>query len=430
METKTYSNKKAYTFAISIVFFIVLSVYVGKIANYIALIVFLGSFFFLEKIDIYILLFAIFPFANIFKASASSMSFLTICEIILFVFIFFDFLKNKLKFKSIFLFSILAFTIYLVVGFFEQFSFSVFIKMLIRPFILYYLFNSEFSYDKKKAVTVGIAYMLSVSMILMMFLSLNQSFMERVIDYLRIVQIQNGLQQLTRNGGLLTDPNYCSLAILMTLSLLGVLYYSKQVGSVYWLFIIPLIVMGFSTYSKSFFLCIIAYAVLMTMFVLFPKHPGWGVVTTAVVSVIAYGVVNGRIEVIELVLDRFQNGDITTGRSNLNRTYLTYLADNPSKLFFGSGITSYAIDTYNNVHNLFIESLYKLGIVGSFIYCILIRSCMYANGRKKRLVAYFPVIFMVTMYMALAGLDSFELIYYFIICGVSTKYTGNEIEKS
>lgn len=426
MEIKEISNKKAYFFAFSIVLLIILSAYVGKIANFAALGMFLLSFFFLEKIDVYVALLAIFPFANIFKASPSSMSFLTICEIALFIFILLDFNEKNVKLKNSFVLSFFLFVLYLVIGFFADFSFSVFIKTVIRPVILYYLFNSKYSYEKKKSVTIGIASMLSISMILMMFLSLNVSFMAKIINFLRVVQIQNGLELLTRNGGLLGDPNYCTMAILMTLSILGVLYYSKQIGNIYWLFAVPLIIMGFTTYSKSYFLCIIAYAVLMVMFVLFPKHPGWGILITAVISIIVNAAMDGRIEVFEVILGRFQEGDITTGRTSINEIYLTYLSENTGRLFFGSGINAHAISGYNKVHNLYIESLYRLGIIGSAIYLFLIRSCLYDDGPRKNFIVYLPVFFMLAMYLALSGLDSVELIYYILICGISAKYTSEK----
>ena len=429
MEIKSYSNKKAYFFAITIVALIVASPYIGAIANYAALVLFVVSACSLQKIDLYIILFAIFPFANIFKASAESMSFLTICEIIMFILVFADFLSKKITVKASFMGAVFLFFAYLLIMGLDDFSFSIFSKMIVRPFILYSLFNSKADYEKKKAVTIGLTYMLALSMILMLFLTLNSSFMERIVDYLRVVQMQNGLRQLTRNGGLFDDPNYCSLAIMMTLSLLAVLYYSKQIGTVHWLLAIPLIVMGFTTYSKSYFLCIIAYAILMVLLVLIPKHRGWDIVAIIALFYIGYAVMSGSVEVVNLILRRFENGDITTGRNDIAEAYLEYLNENPMKLFFGNGIAIHQITGMNNVHNLFIECLYKIGIVGSILYCFIIRCSMYTGGTSKKLVAYLPTIFMLVMYMALAGLVTFELLYYLIICGVAVKYTGSEKKK-
>ncbi len=429
MEIRTNSNKKAYIFALSIVLLIILSAYVGRIANFAALALFFVALFSLQKIDMYILLFAIFPFANIFKLSPASMSLATVCEFLFFAFIFWDFLKNRVPAKRSFLFSIFLFLIYLVIGVFSAFSITILIKLLIRPFLIYYIFNSNYSYEKKQAVTCGVAVVLAVSMVSMMFLSLNSAFLDRIIDFLRVVQIQDGLEQLTRNGGLFGDPNYCSLAILMTLSLLAVLYYSKKIGIVYWLFTIPLVAMGFTTYSKSFFICITAFVVLLVIFVLLPKHPVWAVLAAVATAIFAYAAMNGKINAVEVILGRFGDGDITTGRADLNKIYIEYFLENPSKLFFGQGLNAYAIDGYNNVHNLFIDAIYKLGLVGVSIYSFVVGSCLYTKGKKKKFIAYLPVIFLLVMYMALAGLTSFELIYHIIICGIAAKYTGNEVVK-
>lgn len=427
METKEFSNKRAYLFSLIIVTLIILNAYVGKIASIAAFSLFLVSTVFLQKIDLYVILFAIFPFANLFKTSPSAMSLMTVCEIILFALIFLEYVQGKLKVKTSFLLSLLAFGIYLLVGFFSTMSFPIVVKMLIRPVLLYYMFNSDFSIEKKRAVTIGIVYTLSVSMILMMTVSLNTSFMERIVDYLRVVQMRSGLQELTRNGGLLDDPNYCSLAILMTLSLLSVLYYSKKIGNAFWLLSIPLIVMGITTYSKSYFICIVVYVVLLIMFILFPKHLGWGVIISIVVVMLAFAIMSGRIEAINVILERFNARDVTSGRTVLNAIYWEYLRENPIKMLFGNGIAVHTISGYNNVHNLFLECLYKLGIAGSAIYSFVIGSCLYEKGKKRKIIVYIPALFMVVMYFALAGLVAFELIYYLMICGIAAKYTQSGV---
>ena len=51
----------------------------------------------------------------------------------------------------------------------------------------------------------------------------------------------------------------------------------------------------------------------------------------------------------------------------------------------------------NNVHNIYIESLYKMGIVGVLMYIVtLFNSINFKNGKKqkKKFVNYFPIIFL------------------------------------
>ena len=205
----------------------------------------------------------------------------------------------------------------------------------------------------------------------------------------------------------------------MSLALLCVLYYYKEINLEFWVFLGFLIPLGFSTYSKSYFLCIAMLILFLILFVLFPKHKGWALISVVTVAVIVSMILNGKIAAINVIFERFEAGDLTTGRADLNDFYLNYLWSNPQVLFFGEGINAdRAIGAWNNVHNIYIESLFKLGIVGSLLYlsALLISTRIKkTNVSKRKFVNFFPMIFLLILYYALAGITMYELPFYLSI---------------
>ena len=186
----------------------------------------------------------------------------------------------------------------------------------------------------------------------------------------------------------------------------------------FWVLLGLLIPLGLLTYSKSYFLCIAAFILLTVVFVLFPKHKGWAVVSVIGIIVAIPVILSGKIGIFNTILARFSEGDLTSGRAELNELYMNYLWNNPAALFFGEGITADRIANLNNVHNIYIESLFKLGITGCclYVYVLLVSVNMRTKYTKKRKIAnYIPALFLAVMYYALAGIMMYELPFYIAI---------------
>ena len=392
-----------------------------------AMLVFCVALLTMKPSNMFVLLMGLFPFANIFKLSPTSSSMLTICELVLCVYfvIVNGLLKNTLKFRVVFLIPWMVFVCYLMAVPGGSGGMLPIVKIAVKLMLLYFFFNYEEDNRVQEDTVRKMAYLLGISMVLMMTLSQIEPYREKVLDYLRIVQYGAGTEKI-RNGGLLNDPNYCSLAIMATLTFLTVLYYFKQINWAYWLLAVPLFLFGFSTYSKSYLLCASAFAILLLLYVLFPRHKGM-----AVLAMIAAGIglamaASGKIEAINLILERFESTDITTGRSGLNSAYLDYIWSNVKVLVLGNGYNTQTFGTLNNVHNLYIESLFQLGVVGLVLLVAVIFSCFPKLQRKPKLVNYFPALFVLIMYMALAGLNSYELMYYIMIAAGSVLYISDK----
>lgn len=375
------------------------------------------------------LLFGLLPFAHVFKLAPNTTSLFTICEIMVVLLAVIK--ANKIS-KKMGL-CLLIFTLFMILADIKDVDALSVVKTIVGIYFIYLCVINLKSRD-----VVGIAYLLSGSTIATLLLSMVPTYYEYVIPYLSDLDYFQGEfgNVVMRMGGFLGDPNYCSALIIIIVNLLGVLYYHKMIKNEFWVFISCLIPLGFFTYSKSYFLCIVAFAVLNILFVLLPKHTGWAIIALVVVGVLVMLTLEGRFEVINVIFGRFSSSDITTGRSNLNEFYLKYIWENPSVLFFGEGINADRIySAGNNVHNIYIEGLFKLGVVGFAIYLSSLWICVNAGKRrkmKKRIVNAFPLLFLVLLYSALAGITMYELPLYLSIAFLSLNIDvtdDNTIEK-
>ena len=424
-EGRINNRQKSFLF-VSLYLFTILAVivspFVGAALVLLATLLFALSLASLPQAYCYAILFGLFPFANIFKLSPESMSFLTVCEILLLAKIVIEFLFKNRTFKANAALTLtLTFTVLYMMLFSEKIDYLNIIKTIVRVIIVAnYLRSVALRSDRITAIK-AMGYCLSFSMLLMMVLSQIDPYREGVIEFLRIVQYGGG-SELIRNGGLLDDPNYCSLAIMATLTFMTVLYYYKQIKFEYWLFTVPLFLLGFTTYSKSYFLTAAAFLIMLLFFVLFPKHKGWALVLSIVSVFAVSAVLRGEVEMINQVLERFDTAGITTGRDELNAQYLQYIFGDAKVLFFGEGFAVTELPGINIVHNLYIETWFRLGLVGGLLFAVMIMCCFPKRKSVGKLINYIPALFVMVMYMALAGLDSYELFYYILLAGVSMLY--------
>lgn len=406
---------------------VVLSPIVGSILVFAATGLFAVSVFLLPKSYCYGLLFGLFPFANIFKLGPDSMSFLTICEIILLVAVFAEMLiKSRfIRGRVLVLIYALTFTVLHIILFSSEIDYLSIIKLVVRVLLVACYLKTDISKEERETSIKMIAYCLSVSMLLMMILSQIESYMATVSDYLRVVEYDS-VGSLIRNGGLLDDPNYCSLAIMVSIAFITVLYYYRKVRFEYWLLVVPLYLLGFTTYSKSYFLTSSAFIILLILLVLFPKHKLLAIVLSIAAVFAVLAILSGQITVINKILLRFTAQEVTTGRDQLNHTYINYIFGDMKTLFFGEGFDAEAISGSNNVHNLYIEMLFKLGIIGSLFFVVTVISCFTRKTTKCKVVNYIPLIIVAVMYMALAGMDSYGLFYYILLVGISLLYVRDQ----
>lgn len=290
------------------------------------------------------------------------------------------------------------------------------IKHIVRIMLL-----SSIAGDKSKPEDImSIGFYFSVSMILSLAITNVQSFYLKVQPYLDMnVEMVNSVAVL-RQSGLFNDPNYCSLALTMAFTLLLVLYKTGKINYEFWLLAAFLVPLGFMTYSKSYFLIMSALTMYLLLFVLLPKHRGMFIIAMVGVCVFIIQVSRGNVPVVDTLLQRFITQDLTTGRMDLNEEFLSYIWGNNKVLFFGAGIAADRIaGVWNNVHNFYIDYLYKFGIIGGLVFLLTLCSCFAPISNKisarDDLVKLLPLASMLIVYFFLAGINMFDFYYYVMI---------------
>lgn len=423
-----HSNRKLLLIWFISLICIALGVVATPYLSIISLLLFFVAFLLLQTEEVFALLFGLMPFANIFKLSTSSMSLFTICEIGMVI--YFLLLKKPLKVSQVFMLTIL--TIYLIIFSLNNLNYLTIIKVVVGFFLIGFAISSFTQYGLKQS-----ARLLSFSTIVMLLLSTNQRYLSYVENYFTdlnyYIDSTGHATDTLRVSGFFGDPNYCAVLIVLVLSMLCVLYYYKAIGAEFWLHTAFLVPLGFLTYSKSYFLCIAFFVIMLILFVLLPKHKCWALISLVGVGVTVWLVANGKIEIINKIIERFAQGDLTTGRTALNQAYLQYIYDNTKVLLFGDGISADRFSgASNNVHCLYIEVLYKLGIVGTGVYGgTLVATLSKEKKRVKRhFVNYLPLVFFLLMFGFLAGVVNYALPFYIMIVALTFNYTSLASEKT
>ena len=410
-------NKRLYLLWIILVLLITACIATSTLLSLAAFVVLVGAALLLPSNEAIVLLMSLLPFANIFKLSPNSTSLFTITELALVVVLIF---KIK-KIRTSFLLALMALAVYVIALSFENFNALLVIKFLFG-FLLIYFAMQVLGRDDVK----NIAYLLAMGSIIMMVFTLNKPYLEFVLPYYEDINtlLVGGNGELTlRASGFFGDPNYCSLFLMLTLAMLCTLYYHKQVKAEFWLLFVPISVLGFFTYSKSYFLCLAALILFLIVFVLFPKHKGWAIFAIIALGAFLALIFYGKIEAINIIVERFKEKDLTTGRSELNRIYLDYIWENPVTMFFGEGFGADVIEgAKNNVHNIYIESLLKLGMVGCIAYLLSLKLALgNIKLRGKKVADFLPLIFMLVVYVFLAGITAYDMPFYVALSFLALK---------
>lgn len=405
---------------------IVAAPFAGSWAIVAALLIFAACALRLPSVCLYIVLFTLFPMANIFKFRPDTMSLLTACELLTVAVLL---AGRKMKVKKSFYIGLAVVAAYTVFNSRENFSLANVVKVLMRYLLIYGFFAYELPENGKLLRSQLLRYAawgMTAGLLISIVLGLLPAYRESVLSYLRIIPFKNGLDGV-RNSGMSRDPNYLGMMVLMTASLMAVLYDRGVMTWDFWVLSPALLAAGFTTYSKMYFLCSAAYVLLVLIFILFPKHRKLAWIGCGVLGVGLLLILSGKFQIISTILSRFRPGNLTTGRVDIVRYYMEYWRENPRELIFGAGYNVWRFsDSVQILHNLYLESLFRIGIVGIGIYVTqLCLSLPKISGRipPARLI---PLAEMLVMYMALAGLSGYEFWYYIVISAACVFCMGEQ----
>jgi hypothetical protein len=376
------------------------------------------------------LIFFLLPFSNIIKLGIfGSFSILNIFIILLLFKSFYIVKKNSIRFQSSLIIIILLFffIIFINGGFFlETIKFSLFIL-----FMVLYLLSTSINSDTK--VLLVSSYSLGIiisSFFYYIFLNLIDFSM-----YVDSVTTSVGELSFIRFSGFTSSPNYYSLDVNIAMASLSVLFIQKFLsGFKYCLYLLPLVIFGILSGSKSFFITGIFIMIIVYIYVLKTMN-------TKNVFFITFGLFFFIFLILSLnvftpilrrisydLSDLSDLNQLLTNRDVIFIDYFNFLKSNPIVIIFGVGLGNQLLNQTGS-HNFYIELIYHFGIIGTlFIFIIIINIYLIFSNKNKiqLLIVFLPLFTLFIRGLTINILLRDNFIFYLILIIILTKSNGSK----
>mgnify|MGYP004462523873 CR=1 FL=1 len=361
-------------------------------------------------------MFFLLPFANVFKLNPTGSSFFTYLTIVLAL----KLIVKKQKIEKRFLILWMLLFAIQVVG--CNLNLGTLIKQASVLLLVYGYFHCCKNITKQIVLNFGIGVLISC------FVANMTSIFSNSHAYLRVVRAYEISLDTYRFTALYSDPNYLAKTLIVLCISLFVLIQQKAISPKYYVLIALLIGFGFQTISKSFFLMLIVMVILFFAISIRTRHWGVSLAITLFCAIVVVLFMYGRISVFDSFFERITStNDVTTGRMEIWKDYISVIFSNPINLLFGFGIGS---TPKYMAHNTYLELLYTYGIFGSLTF---IAGLKYAFGNKIRrgeFANWAPAIADIIMVFFISSLVSFDFGFNLIlILSFIAKDSNKQIEE-
>lgn len=236
--------------------------------------------------------------------------------------------------------------------------------------------------------------------------------------------IGNKESYLMRFTSLHEDPNYFAVNVLIAMCLLVVLYHKKKTSLPVFLVLSGAFVYFISlTASKSAFLML--FLPILLMLYSNAKNKRYFLQLSLLAGLLFFGLCLhlGKIEMFEKVLERFREVDdiqeMTTGRAEHWKDYLSFSFSSVGNLFFGAGLGA-PLYQGTAAHNSYADCLYFMGTIGTVgivvIVCMLLLNCNErCPGMHRNLLNLSVWMCIAMMYFFLSELNYFDMPFHIVI---------------
>lgn len=396
-------------------FLIFLLIFMGtyvRMVSLIAFVVFAYVLVFCDSKDVAFVIMFTMAFANIFKMSPTSQSMFTY---IILGYVVYELIIGGRGCSNEFWVAFVGLICFLLLQ-------SLISSNLLRAikFVANFLFLYFAMYD-----TVGNERDVFLAYIIGMILASAIAWLNLVphLDLYRVstvVLTEEG--SANRFSGLYPDPNPYSINIIIALCLAVILHYKKQIKLVSFILIcLALLTGAILTYSKSALLMLVI-PVLMFLYTN-QKFGRYGVQITCVVGfilIVIYALM-GKVDFLATVMDRLKGAnnlsELTTGRSKIWGNYIANFLQEPIYILIGRGIDAPLVKGKGS-HNTYIETIYYLGIIGTFFVTrmiYIITKDFQTLQVGKNFLNYSVTIVVLVMYFFLGQLFQFDLPFHALI---------------
>lgn len=355
------------------------------------------------------LLMYLLPFSNVFKMSPNSQSFFT--YLMLFYVLFVLIVKRRLD--KVFLVTVFSLMVLLLVQSYYSFNALRLIKIIANLFFIYVSIDIDVKNHHKKIFLFYIFGVLVSSIVA------NSGLIRNLDAYIGVKDLGLRNDWLIRFSGLYGDPNYYAVNVIVAMCLLILLLHKKEINPVLaYVIIAGLVYFSVITYSKSAFLMLIIPAMFLVYSTIRRKKYLLAVIFVVVLAVLLQRVISGQIDVFDVILKRFKegNGDATTGRIESWKVYYDYFRENTARFAFGSGLGAEVLNG-KAPHNTYIDFLYYFGLFGTVIFALsLFAMPKPAKKENKTNLLNFSVIMCIAvMYMFLSEIFYVDLPFQIIL---------------
>ena len=362
----------------------------------------------LKSEETFYILFFIMPFGLIYKYPGVTLSFLTLIEIVM---IFVVMMRHK-RINAVLLLLLMVVSLYF---FMRMNTYYMAIPKLLVTYLTVTVFIKSYENESIKKYTDFFIWGLILSSIVGVFKesipSLLSYYSDMNYDYIEG-------ERTLRFSGLFNDPNYYSIALISAMVLLIYLkkYKNYSIGKFY-LFFIPLSIMGLLTYSKSFILIYAFVLMLEVILNLKGQHKLQSFCEILLIILLFVIVFSGKIEIVNKIFSRFTSSQgLTTGRSDIWEKYWAVISSKELYKWFGLGLDAPYV-AGKAAHNLYLEMIYYSGYIGLVIFLFSWLVIVFSSHRNKiRLSNTVLLIIVFVMYAFLCGFLNYAYPFYMIFC--------------
>ena len=366
-----------------------------------------------EGYGFYLLVFFL-NMANIFKPGPSSTSFFT--YVILLYVAKLIFLKKQIP-PLVLLFALYIFATQFVN---QNLDLLKSIKLIFYILMVHYVINSKRSFDTERVLGLYVAGVIMAS--LTAFLD-SDFFRISALSKTKVLGMSYGYGVVYRFSGLDTDPNYYSVALIISLCIVVLFYHKKKIKP--WLAIALfacLLTFVVLTYSKSALIMTALPVVCLFYGNQKLRRHGSQFFLVVIVTVFLMYVISGKADFLEIVMARFTSkgsdlNALTTGRSSTWAEYINYLRGNIPAFLFGSGVDVSHV-TSHIAHNTYIEILFSVGLLGGTLFLASLRTAHEKSGAKKNLLNCCIGVCMFIMYFFLSEMYYYDSVFHLILAKI------------
>lgn len=370
------------------------------------------------------LVFFLLPFTTVFKLSLDGFA---LFNFVVFAILFRLLMENDWTFSFLGFSPVLA-ILYVFAGIKDavlsdciRFACQIFIGSIImsNP-----QFRNSFSVKRKNT-------MMSLGIIASSVLALMRGFfprLARMYEGQTRIKLGQGTYYY-RFSGIEGNPNMYTVLLSIAIAVYLVYLIEGRIKKSDILCVATLLIFGAMTVSMSFILSVILiFALAFPM--LSKRNPKMmlGTLVLGSISMVLAFVLFGDSDAFQTILFRFQSStsssadlsSVTTGRSDIWNLYFQFFFQHPIKTLFGYGLNAKL--PFKPAHNLYIETIYYLGIFGSILY-VAAHVAIYAPSkythRRGALYQYLPFMMLLIRGMARCLLCNEKMMCIYLICSLT-----------